>query len=471
MALTSCPGDQVASRTCLLETKVASDTYDAAYRCVMVDEGEAKPAVTQAVASIIDRLVQRAPTVIEAIQLHLASEIGELRGDVHLLELLRASVAGNVETIFDALRYSIDIERVEPPTAALEYARRVAQHAVPVNALVRAYRLGQQEMLAHVLEEIRHADLDPRTALEAFEAISGVTFRYIDWISQQVIDTYETEREQWLDNRNSLRALRVRELLAAPEEQLDQLDMDAATTNLRYPLRRHHLALIVWFGNDEQPGRELLHLERFTRELAAALGLRDGALFTAADRVSGWGWLPLETAANPLARIQEFVAATDCPPHVALGTVQPGLSGFRRSHRHAQDARRVAIAGSGGRRLVAASDPGVAAAALLAADLSQTRDWVWLTLGPLARDAESEARLRDTLRVFLREGSSHKAAAEQLNLHPNSVKYRVQRAIECRGRPISGDRLDVELALLACHHFGSAVLLPTTAAIRYRADD
>lgn len=469
-ALTSCPSHQVASRTCLGETKVTFRVVIGAYRSTVVDEGEARPLVAQSVATIIDRLGERAPAVIEAIQSHLASEIVELRDDVQLLDLLRASVAGNVETVFDALRYAIDIERVEPPTAALEYARRVAQHAIPVNALVRAYRLGQQEMLAHVLEEIRHADLDPRTALDAFETISRVTFHYIDWISQQVIDTYELERERWLDNRNSLRALRVRELLDVPEEHLDQVDLDAATTSLRYPLRRNHLALILWFGEDEAPGRELLRLEHFLRELTSALDVRDAALFTAADRVSGWAWLPLEAVADPIPRIQEFAAATDTAPHLALGTVQPGLLGFRRSHRQAQDARRVAIAGQRGRRVTAASDPGVAAAALLTSDLAQTREWVWQTLGPLARDSESEARLRETLRVFLREGSSHKAAAQLLNLHTNSVKYRVQRAIECRARPITGDRLDVELALLACHQFGTAVLLPKSDPVQQQAD-
>jgi DNA-binding PucR family transcriptional regulator len=40
------------------------------------------------------------------------------------------------------------------------------------------------------------------------------------------------------------------------------------------------------------------------------------------------------------------------------------------------------------------------------------------------------------------------------------VKYRVQRAVERRGRPITDDRLDVELALLVCRWFGAAVLDP-----------
>ena len=51
-----------------------------------------------------------------------------------------------------------------------------------------------------------------------------------------------------------------------------------------------------------------------------------------------------------------------------------------------------------------------------------------------------------------------KLAAEGLNLHFNSVKYRVARAVARRGREIGSDRFDVELALLACHWYDSAVL-------------
>ena len=84
-------------------------------------------------------------------------------------------------------------------------------------------------------------------------------------------------------------------------------------------------------------------------------------------------------------------------------------------------------------------------------------------LGDLSADNENDARLRETLRVFLRCGSSYKLAAEELDLHFNSVKYRVGRAVARRGRPITADRLDVELALLVCHWYGGAVLHPDRA--------
>ena len=424
----------------------------------VVDKGDDEAAVAESVALIIDRIGERAPDVIGSIQRYLAAEVVELRRDPALLELLRASVAGNVETVFDALRYHISIERVEPPTAALEYARRVAQHGIPVNALVRAYRLGQQQVLAHVLEEIRRAGLEPEAALNTYEAISIVAFRYIDWISQQVTDAYETERERWVENRNSVRALRVRELL---DSAAGSVDIDAAIAAIRYPLRRTHLAMILWTSADDAPGRELLRLERFVRDLADSMTLRDGALFVAADQVSGWGWLPLGTAAtaDPVEHIRRFAADSVDPPHLAMGTAQSGLEGFRRSHRQAQKARRVAVAGAQNRRVTAAGDPGVTAAALLTEDLAETREWVCETLGPLASDTANDARLRETMRVFFGEGSSYKGAAERLNLHHNSVKYRVDRAVERRGRRIGDDRIDVEIALLVCHHLGSAVLM------------
>jgi len=65
--------------------------------------------------------------------------------------------------------------------------------------------------------------------------------------------------------------------------------------------------------------------------------------------------------------------------------------------------------------------------------------------------------MSETLREFLDTGSSFKATADELHLHVNSVKYRVQRALERRGGPTADDRLDMEVALLLCHWFDTAV--------------
>lgn len=409
-------------------------------------------------AAVIARIGARLTDVARHIQQTLAADIAELRIDPHLVDLLGSSVEGNIETIFGALQYEIPIERVEPPTAALEYARRLAQRGIPANALVRAYRLGQQALLDMILTDIRDAELDPELALGVFERITTTSFRYIDWISQQVVVAYEDERDRWLENQNSVRAVRVRELLDASD-----IDVDAVSAAIRYPLRRIHLALIVWYPHGDGSANELGRLERFLRDVTASLHAQGSSLFVAADRVTGWGWVPLgaEATGAAVGRVRAFTSGREDAPCVTVGRPLPGADGFRRSHRLAQHARTVAVAaGVLAGSVTGVDDPGLAAAALLGDNLPEARAWVRETLGPLSADTDNDARLRETLRVFLREGSSYKAAADELHLHFNSVKYRVNRAVARRGRPIAGDRLDVELALLVCRWFGAAVLGP-----------
>jgi len=182
--------------------------------------------VTSYVAEVASRLSGRVVALSSALRQSLEDQIPELRGDAALVELLGTSVEGNVDTVLHALRYDIAVERVEAPTAALEYARRLAQRGVPVNALVRAYRLGQRQINEAVFAELRDIDIPEPMRVGVIEAITGTLFEYIDWMSQQVVAVYEDERERWLENQNSLRALRVREVLTANR----LVDADAAST-------------------------------------------------------------------------------------------------------------------------------------------------------------------------------------------------------------------------------------------------
>ena len=413
--------------------------------------------VARHIAKTAGRLHERLAQLSSGMQLYLEDQIPELRGDARVMELHGPSVEGNVNTLLHALRYNIAVERVEAPTAALEYARRLAQHGVPLHALVRAYRLGQHRMNELVFAELRTIDVPEPARYAVLEAMTKTLFEYIDWITQQVIVVYEDERERWLEDQNSLRAVRVRDVLAAPKP----IDVDAATTTIRYPLRWHHLAVVMWYPDTGTDADAIARLQRFLRELGQATGAAATPLFVAADRTCAWGWLPYRTATPAAeAEVRRFTARKRDGPDIAIGTMRSGVAGFRHSHREAERARRVAlIAERAEPTLICASDPGFSVAALLGADVTDTRAWVAGTLGALAADTENDARLRETLRVFLGCGSSYKQAAEELNLHFNTVKYRVRRAIARRGRGIDSDRLDVELALLTCHWYGAAVLL------------
>jgi hypothetical protein len=142
------------------------------------------------VARIAARMNEQVTGVSSLIKDALEQLIPELRGDARTVELLGASVEGNVDTILHALRHGIAVERITAPTAALEYARRLAQHGVPVNALVRAYRLGQRRLTELVFAELHAIDMEPTTRIAVIEEITDVLFAYIDWISQQVVAVY-----------------------------------------------------------------------------------------------------------------------------------------------------------------------------------------------------------------------------------------------------------------------------------------
>ena len=91
-------------------------------------------------------------------------------------------------------------------------------------------------------------------------------------------------------------------------------------------------------------------------------------------------------------------------------------------------------------------------------EIELTRAWVGETLGALADDDEQSARLRNTLQVFLSEKGSFKATAEKLTLHKNTVQYRVRKAEDVLGVHVDENRLQIELALLACRWLGVTVL-------------
>jgi DNA-binding PucR family transcriptional regulator len=414
---------------------------------------EVRRGITELAAHLGDRL----PELVAAISASLRDDIPELRDEAQI-PLLDAGIEGNVTTALYALGHDTPVECVRAPTAALEQARRIAQQGLPVNVLIRIYRLGQRSFTHLAFGELQGIDVSPHARVTIVERMTETLFAYVDWMSQQVVEVYEEERERWLETRNSVRALRVREVLAGRQS----VDIDSAITAIRYPLRSHHVALVVWYPAATGEADELTRMQRFVRELGVAVEAGAAPLFIATDRSTGWAWLPFRATPDKIvAAVREFSRQHRDSPNVAIGSPAAGVNGFRRSHAQAIAVQSVVLARKGEKpTVVAYGDRGLAAGALVCGNLEEARTWVAEVLGGLAADTDSDARLRETLRVFLNGGASYTLAAEQLALHFNTVKYRVGRALARRGRPITDDRFDVELALQLCHWYGDALLLP-----------
>jgi DNA-binding PucR family transcriptional regulator len=344
---------------------------------------------------------------------------------------------------------------VRAPAAAEEYARRLAQHGAPVAALLRAYRIGSARFEEWCLQELGRSTESASIVSATGMRIAGTLNAYIDLVSEEVFSAYEAEKEKWLRNQSAARAARVRALL-----RNEQPDVAASEAILGYRLRQYHLGTVTWITGAPADGGTLGLLERATGEVAAQAGCDGRLMFVPQDESSAWAWLPLGGRHDvALSEVSVKGMAGGDRIQFAFGEPALGVAGFRRTHQQAVSAQAVALAAGPAAPPVTAFAE-VAPLALMSGSLELLRAWVAETLGPLAGDDDHNARLRDTLRVFLQENGSYKSTAERLVLHKNTVQYRVRKAEESMRRPVGQDRLRIELALLATQWLGPAVLRP-----------
>jgi hypothetical protein len=399
------------------------------------------PTVAHSAADVSGALAPRAAELSADIYDLIVREIPQLRADRRVLTLLEASVGGNVATLLHVLQHGIDMDHVRAPAAAEEYARRLAQRGVPIAALLRAYRIGSARFQDRCLQELGRRTDNAALVSATGLRIAETTALYIDQVSEEVVAAYETEKENWLRNLSAARAARVRALL-----QGERVDLDASEAILGYRLRQHHVGVVCWVGEAEAGGGALARLERATAELARRVACEGRPIFLPQDECSAWAWLPLGARDTFAVRAARAGAGRAEPGiRFAFGAAGAGVSGFRRTHRQALGAHAVALAaGPSGPLMASFTD--VAPLALMSSSIELMRAWVVETLGSLADDDDHNARLRDTLCVFLQENGSFKATAERLTLHKNTVQYRVRKAEEGLGHPIDDNRLQVELA-------------------------
>jgi hypothetical protein len=405
--------------------------------------------VVQSASDVSGSLTPRVAEMSADIYDLIVREIPQLRGDKRVLTLLEASVGENVATLLHVIQHGIELGNVHAPAAAEGYARRLAQHGVPVSALLRAYRIGSARFQDWCLEELGRSTDNVSIVSAAALRIADITSAYIDKVSEELLSAYETEKEGWLRNRSVARTARVQALLRG-----ERVDVASSEAILGYRLRQYHVGVVCWSDKAASGGGALGGLEQAIVELARQAGLEGRPIFLPQDESSAWAWLPLG-AKDALADGCAPVAESGI--RFALGSAGSGVSGFRRTHEQAVGAHAVALAaGESAQAMTSFAD--VAPLALMSGSTELTRAWVIETLGSLAGDDAQHAMLRETLRVFLQENSSFVATAERLTLHKNTVRYRIGKAEESLGRPVGEDRLQIELALLAARWLGSAVL-------------
>jgi hypothetical protein len=93
------------------------------------------------------RVAAQLPDLTPAMAAMFINIIPEFRHDQAVQRLMVASTRSNLSAVVDMLMLGFSLEDISVPPAAAEYARRFAQHDLSLEALLRAYRLGEHTFL------------------------------------------------------------------------------------------------------------------------------------------------------------------------------------------------------------------------------------------------------------------------------------------------------------------------------------
>lgn len=360
-------------------------------------------------------------------------EMSDMRGVDGIEGMMRATVREHwVTFLADIVQPTQHFHLVDE---ARHLAALLAELQVPLETLIRFYRVAQLEVWAYVSELIRDlapTDFDRADLLVYFWNRVGV------WLDKSVstsIDIYQETRSRVLAGAAAQRYESVKAILAG-----DLADAREASSALGgYPISVHHTAFVISVGDAEQAGV----LEPLAADLASAVKGANPLVVKPGGRQL-WLWIgtrdPLDL--EGLGKLSGGRGEAS----VGVGTSTAGIAGFIASHREAQGALRVATPGSA-TWLTSYAD--VELPVLLGCTPEVDR-FMARQLGPLVGDDEAMARIRETLIAFLGSGGSAEEAARALVVHRNTIRYRLGQAEELLGRPVA--KISPELATALRHH-------------------
>lgn len=323
------------------------------------------------------------------------------------------------------------------PEAARRLSVDIADRQLPLESLIRFYRIAQQEVWAYVSELIKElppADFDRADLLMYFWNRAGV------WLDQSITESiaaYEAARSRVLAGAAAQRFESVRSILAG--ELSDAREASAALGG--YPISVHHTAVVLSVGDAEQAGA----LESLAADLARRIGAANPLIVKPGGRQL-WMWLGTRDQPDLTGLSAAAADLRHDSVVVGVGSATPNIAGFVASHREAQGTLRVTAPDTDDWLAVYAD---VELPVLLGCSPEVDR-FMTRQLGPLAGEEEGVQRIRETLTAYLDSGGSSEEAARTLVVHRNTIRYRLGQAEEMLGRPVT--RVSPQLSVALRHH-------------------
>ncbi|GAA3677979.1 helix-turn-helix domain-containing protein [Nocardioides ginsengisoli] len=371
-------------------------------------EADVEPEVRDLSRRLLPEVAELGVAMAERIRDEIpAYADGELVG----FDDVVASCTANVDYILRVLAGDPDASLDSPRATGM--AR--AEQGMPYAAVLAAFRLG-----GRFIWEVLVARAEPEVRDVLLRAAADV-WAVSDDLAAYVTESYRGALADKARRDGQMRSVLVSTLLDGDDNGTSQLWETAGILDLG-----RTGPFVVVSAECPTPGEEgLPDVERVLRRTNAASAWRldhDHQEGVVALRV-GFGADHLLAVLGPLARAR-----------VGVSTVLPRLEDAQEGRRQARVA--CASATPGSRDVLRFGEHPLAV--LLASSTDQARMLVDAVLAPvLALPADDRAVMIDTARAWLAAGGSTSAAAQQLHVHRNTVRYRVRRMEEVTGRDLA----------------------------------
>lgn len=389
-----------------------------------------------AVVAISARLNARRDTLADRIVGRICSDIPDYRLiDDDVVSDVRSITLGHIELMVDALTHDRTPADEEFTATRAGGARRVHQ-GISLESFQRAARLWGHLLWEAVLEDI---DPDDPAEREAALQIASRVMQHVDHMSTNVAAGYLDELQVVWSDREVVR----RDLLDALVcGQGDSERIRRLARSLRLPLEERYVVVIVRGAEqlaEEQADQALSSRAALRRMVEAArrhLRLNGHSLLVGMRHGEVVAMCPVREAedVDEVRRRADALAGgvAEAEACVGVGSCHPTIAGVASSYAEARDAVDIAVGiGVQGRALhfdevlidhMVRSTP----------HADRILD---STLRPLiAYDEGKQAKLVSTLRAYIDAGFNLTRSAEVLQVHPNTVVYRLRRIRELSGR-------------------------------------
>jgi len=344
---------------------------------------------------------------------------------------IRNSIAWASKLWFDTL-LSGNAPSAEGLEVFREYGRRRVYQGLPLDALLRAFRLGSRELWCFYIE-LNEKNDDLRD--ELLFRISAFLMEFFDILAQIISQTFLDEQYKQARWREALR-YQLHTIIFFYPEDTEGFVKTAAALRLDATIPRIALAIDVRSIDSHSPTFKS-ELDRIVAATARRLKLPVDALFDNWHRGKLLVWIPARLGdlmgMSDLQVGKQIVSIAETMPEIkaiGIGLTGEGAAGWAMS---AEEAIRALSSerGRGGEERVR-----LYSEIVVEESVRGTKNALRYLVS-LVEQLESEPELLETLETYFDQLQRRKVTASVLGIHPNTLNYRLDRI-----ENILGARLD-----------------------------